>query len=168
MESALRSLKLERKQAELGKRPWGSEIRWKKRATDDDNFAQYRKDLPQNGLLVRVSLFLSGHNDNPNNVLIGLKVVPQEPIMTFLPPWKGTSWHISVGFSNDDGSLSPEAIAFINKYNTTRDLRLKIHRVSDNAITYLAYDDPIMSDPIVQALHNSDVWYRDRPLHVTF
>ncbi len=160
-------LQLEREQAALQNRPWGAGVRWQKRAMDNDVFAQHQLDLKKNGLLARISLFINAKNDNPNNVLIGLKIVPQEPIMTLLPPWTGTPWHISIGFSNDDGSLSPEALAFINKYNTTRDLRLKIHYVGDNAVTELAYDDPIASDPIVRAFHDSS-WYHDRPYHITF
>ena len=167
MQNALRMLQIERQQATLQKRPWGAEVPWKKRAMDDDAFAQHQRDLQKNGLLVRISLFISAKNDNQNYVLIGLKIIPQEPIMTLLPPWKGTPWHLSVGFSNHDGSLSDEAVAFINKYHTTRDLRLKIEEVADHAVAELATDDPIVSDPIVRAFHESS-WYHGRPYHITF
>ena len=167
MQNALRMIHIERQQATLQKRPWGAEVPWKKRAMPNDAFHQQRHDLEKNGLLVRTSLFISAQNDNPNYALIGLKIVPQEPIMTILPPWKGTPWHLSVGFSNHDGSLSDEAVAFINKYHKTLDLRLKMKEVADHAVANLAKDDPIVSDPIVRAFHESS-WYHGREYHICF
>ncbi len=167
MQNALRMIHIERQQATLQNRPWGAAVPWKKRAKPNDAFHKERHDLETNGLLVRTSLYITAQNNHPNYALIGLKIVPQEPIMTILPPWKGTPWHLSVGFSNHDGSLSDEAVAFINKYHKPRDLRLKMKEVHSHAVANLADDDPLVSDPIVRAFHQSS-WYRGREYHICF
>ncbi len=87
--------------------------------------------------------------------------------MTYRTPYKGTPWHISVGFSNDDGSLSKEALAFIVKYNEPREVRLKINKVGWNAVTSLADDDSLVMDPVVYDFWQSS-YYRNRELHITF
>ena len=167
MDNALRLLRIEREQARLGKRPEGSAVSWEERATHEDVFAQHQWDLPTTGLRAKLSLWISGNNDYPDNALIGFKVEPQQPIMTFRAPYVGTPWHISVGFSNDDGSLSAEALAFISKYSIPREVTLRIKEVRWNAVTDLADNDPIVSDPIVHAFHQSS-YYRRKAIHITF
>ena len=168
MHTALRLLQIEQQQAKLGRRPSGEGAPWDQRAVRDDVFKQHQWNLPWYGLRAKLSLFIGGNNEFPNNALIGLKVEPQEPIMTYRAPYKGTPWHISVGFSNDDGSLSNEAIAFIKKYSEPRTQRLRIKWVRDNAVTDLADNDPLVMDPIVHNFWKSS-YYKDREsIHITF
>ena len=167
MEYALKLLRIEREQARLGERPDGAEVPWEERATHEDVFAEHQRDLPKTGLRAKLSLWISGNNDYPESALIGLNVEPHQPIMTYRAPYLGTPWHISVGFSKDDGSLSTEALAFINKYSTPREVTLKIKEVRWNAVTDLADNDPIVSDPIVHAIHQSS-YYKHKAIHITF
>ena len=167
MQNVFKMLEIEREQARLGRRPDGEAVPWEDRAVHSDVFWQHQQDLPKWGLRVIISLFVGGNNAYPDSALIGLKVVPQEPIMTYRSPYKGTPWHISVGFSNDDGSLSKEALAFIVKYNEPREVRLKIKKVGWNAVTSLADDDSLVTDPVVYNFWQSS-YYRNRGLHITF
>ena len=168
MDKALRLLQIEQEQAKLGRRPVGEMVPWYQRAVHDDVFRQHQWNLPWYGLNVRISLYISGTNSYPTNTLIGLKVEPKEPIMTFRAAWRGTPWHISVGSTNNDGSLSQEAIAFINAYSEPRILRLRIRNVQDNAITNLAHNDPIVMDPIVHNFWKSSDYKDQDTLHITF
>jgi len=167
MHTALRLLQIEREQAKLGRRPDGEEVPWEQRAVGEVAFQQHQHDLPKNGLRARISLFIGGNNMYPNNALIGLKVEPLEPIMTYRAPYKGTPWHISIGFSNDDGSLSNEAIAFIHKFSEPKTIHLRINNVGWNAVTFLAANDSLVTDPVVIAFHQSS-YYKHTDLHITF
>ena len=167
MQNVFKMLEIEREQARLGRRPDGEAVPWNERAVHSDVFWQHQQDLPKWGLRVIISLFVGGNNAFPNNTLIGLKVVPQEPIMTYRSPYKGTPWHISVGFSNDDGSLSKEALAFIVKYSEPREVRLKIKEVNWRAVTTLADDDSLVTDPVFYNFWKSS-YYKKRGLHITF
>ena len=167
MEQALKILKLEMEQARIRQRPDGEEIPWETRAVNNESFQQHQDNIRTNGLNARISLFISGNNAYPNSALIGFKIEPLEPIMTTKPPYTGTPWHISVGFTNDDGTVSKEATAFIEKYLQPKTVHLKISKVSWNAVTYLADDDSLVVDPIMQAFHQSS-YYKDKPLHISF
>ena len=167
MQDALKFLKLELQQAKLRERPDGEEVPWGTRAVDDESFKQHQENIRTNGLNAKISLFISGNNANQDSALIGLKIEPLEPIMTTKPPYTGTPWHISVGFTNDDGTLSKEATAFIGKYLQPKTVRLKIREVRWNAVTYLADDDSLVLDPIIHDFHQSS-YYKDKPLHISF
>jgi hypothetical protein len=167
MEHALKMLQIEREQARLGNRPDGEEVPWGSRAVHTAQYEEHQRELPQKGLRVKISLFISGNNAFPGYALIGLTIVPLEAIMTFRAPYLGTPWHISVGFSNEDGSLSREASAFIEKFLTPQEVHLKIKNVAWNAVAYLADDDSITSDPVVKSFHQSS-HYSQKPLHITF
>ena len=165
MEDALKFLKLELQQTRL--RETHEEVPWEERAVNNESFEQYQDKIRTNGLNAKISLFISGSNSYENSALIGLKIEPLESIMTTKPPYIGTPWHISVGFTNDDGSLSEQAVAFIEKYLVPKTIRLQIREVSWNAVTYLADDDSLVQDPIIQAFHKSS-YYKDKPLHISF
>ncbi len=167
MEFSRNMLKIEQEQAKLGKRPDGATVPWDDRAVHEDLFANYQYTLPWTGIDAELSLYISGNNAYPNNALIGLKVEPKEAIMTYRAPYLGTPWHISVGFSNDDGSLSDEAIAFITKYQKPRRQRLEIEKPRWNAVTDLKANDDLVLDPVVRAFHQSS-YYKHKDLHITF
>ena len=167
MEFSRNMLKIEQEQAKLGKRPDGATVPWDDRAVHEDLFANYQYTLPWTGIDAELSLYISGNNAYPNNALIGLKVEPKESIMTYRVPYLGTPWHISVGFSNDDGSLSDEAIAFITKYQKPRRQRLEIEKPRWNAVTDLKANDDLVLDPVVRAFHQSS-YYKHKDLHITF
>ncbi len=167
MEFVRNMLRIEQEQARIGKRPAGAAVPWEDRAVHEDLFANYQYNLPWTRIDAELSLFISGNNAYPDNALIGLKVEPKEAIMTFRAPYLGTPWHISVGFSNDDGSLSNEAIAFITKYQKPRRQRLQVKKPRWNAVTDLKASDALVVDPVVRAFHQSS-YYREIDLHITF
>ncbi len=167
MEFIRNMIKIEQEQAKLGKRPAGAAVAWEDRAVHDNLYANYQYTLPWTGIDAELSLFISGSNEYPNNTLIGLKVVPKQAIHTYRAPYLGTPWHISVGFSNDDGSLSNEALAFITKYHKPRRQTLTVQEPRWSAVTDLRADDVLVLDPIVRAFHQSS-YYKHKELHITF
>ena len=138
-----------------------------KRVPKEDEFNKRIDNVYANGLLCKVRLYVTGSNVYPHNPLIGLEVIPLETPVTNKPATHTGKWHISVAFHEHYNKDLERA--FIEKYNTPQQLRLIFWNISRwNAVSELdVNNDPIASDPVVQALHQAS-HYRDRPLHITF
>ena len=160
-------IKQEIEAARGGGRPGTEEdTDWYGRAPQDEEFMRRRQKIEDRGLLCRVRLWVTGDNNNPENPLLGLQVVPVEQSLTNAPATHSGVWHISVAFHSTENKELERA--FIAKYSAPRKLRLFFDHIAWNGVSRLDPErDPIASDPVVKNLHQAS-YYRQRQLHISF
>ena len=133
----------------------GLAVPWYDRAPPDEEFNQRRSQLEANGVDVHTSYWQAGD-------WFGVGVEPIGQFVTNAPDWGG-EWHVTMGVIPH---ADPRRLrAFRVHWEYPKRLRLYFHRIQDNGVAYLRYDDPIRNDPYVQEMYQYD-WY-ERPPHIT-
>ena len=141
----------------------GEEREWYARTPDDDEFERRKLILYRDGLGVNISSWQSKN-------YFGLKVtpLPGEQMVTDLPPYVGSPWHITLGTTGEHSQEYNTRIrTLMQRYGRPRQARLRFSKITWNGIAYLEHDDPVATDPYVQAVHRRDPYQRRIPLHVT-
>ena len=147
---------MERRRAQQGERPDGKARPWESRAQPygDEGFGGTRQKMLNDGIQADVQAIVMGSNGGPDTQLISIIVRPKSHIYAFQAPYEGTPWHVTLAYTNRDGTFAPEALPFFARYGEERRVHMWFHDIKERSgVAYLStrFCD-VASDPVVQAL----------------